>query len=165
MLVSIHWGSTNLKLDSNEKLMIARQVLQAKKSHVIHQYKQHCFQVDIKPISDRKLYDILNSLRATQQKSITGMDDFVKAASDAWITLEQLINQLSMHQNEKDRLMSSIDKCRLYLKASYSTHCSDNSEIQTHCTVYALSQSSNRNFYQNCDHIHEFYCEGKNFFL
>jgi hypothetical protein len=68
LLVSVSWGSTRLKLDSGMTLSIPRQVLQAKRNHVVYQYKEHCHEMNIHPLSDRKLLYLLDSINARTQK-------------------------------------------------------------------------------------------------
>ena len=89
------------------------------------------------------------------------MDDFAKAASDAWIILEELIVQLPIDKTEKQLLRTAIDAANLYLKSAYSIHCSDNSVCRSHCTIYALSQSDKVSFSQACAHEHESICDGR----
>ncbi|CAF1545057.1 unnamed protein product [Adineta ricciae] len=84
MLVSVAWGSTYLKLENGSTLNIPRQILQAKRSHAIHQYKIHCSEVNFQPLSDRKLLYLLESIKTRSQKAISGMDDFAKAAAESW---------------------------------------------------------------------------------
>ncbi|CAF1280005.1 unnamed protein product [Rotaria sordida] len=50
LLVSVFWDNTHLQLENGNTLTIPRQVLQAKRSHVIHQYISHCSEVNFKPL-------------------------------------------------------------------------------------------------------------------
>ncbi|CAF3133837.1 unnamed protein product [Rotaria sp. Silwood2] len=159
LLVSVHWGNTHLKLENGNTLTIPRQVLQAKRSHAIHQYKSHCSVVDFKPLGDRKLLYILEGINTRSQKAISGMDDFAKAAADGWEALTNLLPNLRIEKEEKQNLLNCIENSSLYLKSSYSTHCNNNSECATHCTVFALSQATNPEFFEMCKHKHDTYCK------
>ena len=68
LLVAISWGSTHMKLDNGSILTVPRQILQAKRSHAIHQYNLHCSEVNFQPVSDRKLFDLLESINTRSQK-------------------------------------------------------------------------------------------------
>ena len=70
MLVSVAWGNTRLKLENGSTLTIPRQILQAKRSHVAHQYKIHCSEVNFQPLSDRKLLYLLESVNTRSQKQV-----------------------------------------------------------------------------------------------
>ena len=94
-------------------------------------------------------------------RAITGMDDFAKAASDAWIILTELVAQIPIDRNEKRRLQSAIESANLYLKSTYKMRCSDDSECQSHCTIFALSEPDKSSFFQTCSHEHKSICEGK----
>ncbi|CAF1126531.1 unnamed protein product, partial [Didymodactylos carnosus] len=100
MLVSIPWGHGELELDSGEVLTIPKQVLQAKRRHVIVQYKWHYEELKFTPLSDRKLFYILENLNASEQKALFGLDDFAVAARDAWEKLEFVCQKLLMSSAE-----------------------------------------------------------------
>ncbi|CAF1530442.1 unnamed protein product [Didymodactylos carnosus] len=100
MMVSVPWGYSQLKLDTGEKLSIPKQIIQAKKSHVILQYKQHCLQNNFTPLSDRTLFYVLDNLNVKEQKSLSGMDDFVKGARDGWLLLENIMKKLNISPKE-----------------------------------------------------------------
>lgn len=68
LLVAISWGNTRLKLENGSTLTIPRQVLQAKRTHAIHQYKLHCSEVNFEPFGDRKLLDLLDRINTRSQK-------------------------------------------------------------------------------------------------
>ena len=91
---------------------------------------------------------------------ITGMDDFAKATSGAWNVLEELTTQLPIETKEKQLLKTAIEKANLYLKSTYSIHCSDESKCRSHCTIYALSPAGKWAFSQVCSHEHESIFEG-----
>ena len=88
------------------------------------------------------------------------MDDFAKAASDAWIVLEELIVKLPIDRQEKQILQTTIENGNLYMKSAYSVHCSEENECPSHCTIYALSQFGKAVFSQACSHEHKSICEG-----
>ena len=58
-------------------------MLQARQNQVVHLYKQHCHAFDIDLLSDRTNYSILNSIHASEQKFISGVNNFAKSALTA----------------------------------------------------------------------------------
>jgi len=168
LLISIPWGSTNLKLNNGEIITIPHQILQAKHSQIVYFYKQHCNEVGIDPMSDRKVYSILENIRANQQKVVSGVDDFVKDASEGWENLKNLIQQLPISRSDKNELDIKLENSKMYLKIKYASHCDENEQSPTHCTIHALSDTNDSSYSQSCDHKHEEFCEGINhrdFFL
>ncbi|CAF1632982.1 unnamed protein product, partial [Didymodactylos carnosus] len=95
LLVSIPWGSTNLKLENGEQLSIPRQILQAQHSQIIYLYKQHCSVVGIDSMSDRTIYSILESIHASKSKAISGIDQFVATALEGWTILKDIIQKIT----------------------------------------------------------------------
>ena len=159
MLSSIAWGSMTITLDHGDVLEIPKLVLQAKRSHIIQQYKQHCQEIGMQPLSDRTLHYFLESIKASEQKALSGIDDFVKEAHEAWMKLQQVVSALRISKTDKDRLISSIQKCQLYLKSTYVSHCMQQKQATIHCLVYALSQQSIRCYDQLCTHRHHFFVQ------
>lgn len=160
LLISIPWGNTNLKLDDGQKISIPRQVLEARHSQIIHQYHQHCAEFSIEPLSARTVYSILASLQASKQKSISGIDDFVKEASDGWLELQRIIKQLPISCENKKSLNCLLENNKLYLQAKYEGHCDEKEQSPTHCTVFALSQEKDQFYSQACNHSHDLCCKG-----
>ena len=160
LLISIPWGTTNLKLDNGQTISIPRQMLEARNSQIVHQYHQHCADTNIEPLSSRTVYSILDTLQANKQKSISGIDDFVKEASVSWLELQQIIQQLPTSYDNKKRLNSLLENNKLYLKSKYEGHCGEAEQSVTHCTVFALSQGDNPFYSQACSHTHDLFCNG-----
>jgi hypothetical protein len=95
-------------------------------------------------------------------RAISGMDDFAKAAAEGWESFINLVQNLVLPDKEKTNLLARIENCCLYLKTSYPLHCTNNSECESHCTVFALSDAKNPEFFQTCTHDHNTYCKGEN---
>ena len=169
LLISIPWGITDLKLDSGGIISIPKQVLQAQKSQIIHLYKQHCSEVNVDPLSDRTVYSILDSINPSEQKAISGVDDFVKDASEGWYILKKVIQQLPVTQDDKNEMYRMLEKSMLYLKSNFGARCGEGKYTATHCTVFGLSQANDPFYSQSCTHNHDMNCPGmavlKQFFL
>jgi hypothetical protein len=149
-------------LDSGETLSIPRQILQAQKSQIVYLYQQHCDDVGVDPMSDRTVYSILDGIHAREQKIVSGVDEFVKNASEAWSTLQLIIQQLPIPRQDKHEFNTVLERSKLYLQSKYGNHCGETEQTTTHCTAFALSQLNNAYYSQSCDHIHHVFCEGKN---
>ena len=164
LLISIPWGQTNLKLENGEVISIPRQMLQAQQSQIVYLYKQHCDEFGIDSLSDRTVYSILNIIHASEQKFISGIDDFVKSAIDGWTILKKIIQQLPTIRETKNKSNILLENSDIYLKSKYGCHCDETEQTTTHCTIFALSQPNNPYYSQSCDHIHESLCAGMNYY-
>ena len=67
-----------MKTENGQTISIPQQMLQGQKSQIVYLYRQHCDAIGIDALSDRTTYSILNSLCASEQKVISGIDEFVK---------------------------------------------------------------------------------------
>ncbi|CAF3235207.1 unnamed protein product [Rotaria sp. Silwood2] len=160
LLISIPWGNTNLKLENGQVISIPKQMLQAQQSQIVHLYQNHCNKLNISSMSDRTVYSILQNLNASEKKVISGIDEFVKDASEGWLNLKKIIQQLHLSNEHKTKLNTMLEKSNLYLKSKYRCHCNETEQTTTHCTVFALSQANNSCYSQSCDHAHDTFCEG-----
>lgn len=71
-------------MDSGEIVELSKQILQCQKSHAIASYKKYCEETNFEGLCNRKLFDILNGLKPTQQRALTGLDEFVVDGVEAW---------------------------------------------------------------------------------
>jgi hypothetical protein len=90
------------------------------------------------------------------------MDDFAKAAAEGWKTLYNLLSSLSIEDREKTNYSARIESSSLYLKTSYSLHCTNDNQCSSHCTVFALSEAKHQEFFETCRHTHDVHCSGEN---
>ena len=162
MLTTVAWGTTKIKLDRGDVIEIPKEVLQAKKAHIIHQHKTHCRDMLLKPLSDRTLRYILDDINASEQEALSGIDDIVKDAREAWIKLEELLPFFKLSKEDRNNILISIKQSKLYLKTLFINHCCNPKRTMrcTHCTVYSLSQHGGIYHNEKCNHSHTEFCEG-----
>ena len=151
-----------MKIENGQTISIPQQMLQGQKSQIVYLYQQHCDAIGIDALSDRTIYSILNSLCASEQKVISGVDEFVKNCSEGWANLKTIIGQLTISREIKNELNTFLEKSQLYLKSKYGCQCSESQRMTTHCSIFALSQSNNPFYSQACGHNHDAFCEGMN---
>ena len=71
-------------MDNGDKYEVPKQILQLQKTHALINYKKYCDETDFESLGTSKLYDILKSIKPTQQKAVTGLDEFVVEGIEAW---------------------------------------------------------------------------------
>ena len=87
------------------------------------------------PLSDSTLWRILHSLKPSQRKSLSGLDDITAAGMNGFGMIEEFVSTHKLDKSLLDRL-----KCaKRYLKAKFQSHCSTESKIRSHNPLFALS--------------------------
>lgn len=74
-------------MDNGEQCEIPKQILQLQKTHALINYEKYCDETDFVGLGRSKLYDILNSIKPAQQRSVSGLDEFVVEGVEAWHSL------------------------------------------------------------------------------
>ncbi|CAF3375308.1 unnamed protein product, partial [Rotaria socialis] len=152
------YGLTTLRMDTGEKVQLSKQILQSQKTHAIVSYKQYCDETDFEGLCNRKLIDILSSLKPEQQRIVAGLDDFVVEGVEAWRCLSNIVELMPIPQCERKRLLKQIEMAEQYQKTTHIGHCSENSDCITHCTTFGLSDPICPEQHRNCTQSHTFDC-------
>ena len=74
-------------MDNGEKYEVPKQILQLQKAHVLVNYKKYCDESNFEGLGRSKLYDILNSIKPTQQRIVSGLDEFIAEGVESWRSL------------------------------------------------------------------------------
>ena len=69
-----------------------------------------------------------------------------------------IVEEIPTSQAERKRLLKQIESAESYLKSRHIGHCSMNSNCITHCTTFALSDSSCNAQYTACREEHTSIC-------
>ena len=81
------YGLTTLRMDNGEKCELPKQIIQSQRSHTIVDYKKYCDETGFQSLGKSKLYDIINSIKPTQQRIVAGLDEIVVEGIEAWRSL------------------------------------------------------------------------------
>ena len=74
-------------MDNGEKCELPKQIIQSQRSHAIVDYKKYCDETGFQSLGKSKLYDIINSIKPTQQRIVAGLDELVVEGIEAWRSL------------------------------------------------------------------------------
>ena len=160
-LQDVAFGTKTLKLDSGEKLLIPAAIRTVIPSRIISQYQEHCTTSGFTPHSERTLFRIMEVCAASQQKSLQGLDYIATDGSDAFDTLEEVVNTLVSSGALADwgkNTKLSLKKDKRYLKSDFKTHVSLEDPCPDHCIIYALNDNTSRFFSGSCNHAHDLEC-------
>ena len=87
LLLTGNYGIATLTLNSGEKCTIPKQILQSQRTHTIVEYFKYCEETNFNNLGKTKLFEILNSIKPTSQRVVSGVDEFVIEGVEAWYTI------------------------------------------------------------------------------
>ena len=71
-------------MDNGEKYELRKQIIQSQRSHAIVDCKKYCDETGFQSLGKSQLYDIINSIKPTQQQIVIGFDEIVAEGIEAW---------------------------------------------------------------------------------
>ena len=81
------YGLTTVLIDNGEKYDLPKQIIQSQPAHALADYKKYCNETGFQSLGKSKLYDIINSIKPAQQKTVAGLDEFVVEGVEVWRSL------------------------------------------------------------------------------
>ena len=156
----IPFGQKVLKLSSGTELFVPNTIRNMTPNRIIDQYHLYCKEMclDFHPLSRSSLLLILKNCKASTRKSLQGINYFAASASEGFEWIVKAVKDNFSYLDDSSLLIDSIKRARLYLKSDYKVHISRSSTVADHCCVYALNDSNNNHFTQQCDHEHDESC-------
>ena len=129
---------------------------------MIRQYLKFCEEEQYEPLSRASLFRVLEVREASQQKSLSGLDNTAADGSAAFERLQRIVEELGHIGLEKslaDDISRSLRDGKKYLKTEYQKNCKDNeSSCPDHCRKLGLSDPNDPNFQEKCTHEHTLSC-------
>ncbi|CAH3019314.1 unnamed protein product [Porites evermanni] len=155
----VAYGTKTLKLSNGEKMEIPNVVRTVIASRIVDLYQQYCQETGFLSHGRSTLFSILQICAASQKKSLAGLDNIAAEGSQAFDTLEDVVNRLgklgklssAWVQGVKDRLKAG----KSYLKTNFKIRVSEESQCADHCRVFALSDPEDH----LCEHEHTKSCQ------
>ena len=113
------------------------------RSTMIMQYFQHCKEESFEPASRSTLFRILEVREASQQKSLSGLDNIAAegvASFERLLGILEELNQAGADKRRVTELAKRLNDGKRYLKTEFKVNCSaEESECPDHCRRFALS--------------------------
>ncbi|CAF3215875.1 unnamed protein product [Rotaria sp. Silwood2] len=86
-----------------------------------------------------------------QKKTLSRLDSFAVDGNAGFDVLQRIVQQLRVDDLEKKNLPQLIALSHSYLKAEFRQHVlQDDTNCGTHCSLFALSHPSDKNFQSDC---------------
>ena len=124
------------------------------RSTMIMQYLQHCKEESFEPASLSTLFRILEVRQASQQKSLSGLDNIAAegvASFERLLSILEELNQAGADKRRVSELAKRLNDSKRYLKAEFKVNCSaEESECADHCRIFALSDPVDPCFNHQC---------------
>ena len=129
---------------------------------MVKQYLQFCEEEQFEPLSRATLFRVLEVREASQQKSLSGLDNIAADGSAGFERLDRLVdelNQIGLKNDVARELRRSLRDGKRYIKTEYQRHCQDNeSQCPDHCRKLGLSDPNDPDFQEHCTHQHALRC-------
>ena len=161
LLQDVSYGKKTIKLDSGEKVLVPAAIRTITPSRIIKQYQSYCDSVDFKSYSERTLCRILEACSASKQISLQGLDYIATEGNEAFEEIKHIVSLLGDNGVEitwVDNLTKDLKASKRYLTTDYKTHISSEERCKDHCTTFSLSDPSNAEFSESCNHNHDLSC-------
>jgi hypothetical protein len=158
----VAFGTRKLKLDDGDEITMPNVIRTVTRSTMVSQYLHFCGEQGVKPLSRATLFRILSVREASQQKSLSGVDDTAADGSSGFAKLLEIVDEL--HRLGKDKSWStnmkkSLQDGKRYLKTQYRYHCQeDENKCSDHCRKFSLSDPTDPQLQEQCSHVHTVDC-------
>ncbi|KAK3752532.1 hypothetical protein QZH41_016311, partial [Actinostola sp. cb2023] len=159
----VSFGSKLLKLDSGETIEMPNVIRTVTRSTMISQYVQFCQEEHLEPLSRSTLFKILEVRKASQRKSLQGLDNTAADGSAGFNTVESIVDDLEkggLNIQWCAEVKGRLKDAKRYLKTDYRVHCKPEvAACPDHCRKFALSDERDPDFLESCSHQHSETCD------
>ena len=159
----VAFGMRTLTLDGGGKITMPNVIQTVTRSTMIMQYLRHCKEESVEPASRSTLCRILEVREASQQKSLSGLDNIAAegvASFERLLSILEQLNQAGVDKRRVTELAKKLNDGKRYLKTEFKVNCSaEGSEGADHCRKFALSDPVDQCFNHQCSHSHNMVCE------
>ena len=176
-LIAATYGLITLRMDNGEKYELPKQIIQSQRSHGLEADKKYCDETGFQSLGKSKFYDILDSIKPAEHRTVAGLDEFVVEGIETWrsllsngkelrplvvksnlLLLLDIIETMPIPQADQKRLIKQIDMAEQYQKIRHIGHCSNDADCITHCTTFGLPDTKCAEHHSNCSHVHTSHC-------
>ncbi|CAH0546967.1 unnamed protein product [Brassicogethes aeneus] len=151
------YGTTNLKFESGEKMLITNTILDGVHEHVCREYLIYCSEVGYSCLGKTSLKNILKAIKPKTRQRVAGVDSFVVEGYAAFEDLHQCINILT-DEGIKKKAHEQVDNGKNYFKTRYHFHCTIDNGCASHCISHALSHPQENKLQKLCKVPHSNIC-------
>ena len=93
----VSFSTRKLRLSSGEKITMPNVIRKVTRSTMVKQYLQFCEEEQFEPLSRSTLFRILEVREATEQKSLSGLDNTAADGSAGFVQLLRIVEELDQN--------------------------------------------------------------------
>ncbi|KAK3753034.1 hypothetical protein QZH41_014987 [Actinostola sp. cb2023] len=156
LIQDLPFGERRLRLTSGKEIAVPNVIRIMIPQRIVHQYQELCAETKFTPFSQSTVLRVLSECSATVRRSLQGLDYYAAEGSRAFDDLADIVQKVCALDptTGDDSLLDTLKAGKLYLKGDFKVHVSDKSMVADHCSTYALSDPSDKELSQTCDHPH-----------
>ena len=109
----VAFGTRTLRLDGGSQITMPNVIRTVTRSTMIMQYLQHCKEESFEPVSRSTLYRILEVREASQQKSLSGLNNTAAEGVSAFDRLFGILEELNGVGADKDNIAELKTKLKI----------------------------------------------------
>ena len=118
LLQDVAYGTTQITYDDGTKQRIAHSVLTAKYSHAVSFYVKTCQEIGYTPLSQSSLMRILEAIKPSQRRSLSGLDHIPVTAA-AMTGFDVLLDMCK--KDVQKELVDELIRSKRYLKLQFQS--------------------------------------------
>ena len=156
MIQDVAYGTTIIKYDSSDGQILPHAVVTAMRSHVIQEYKHYCQEQLLlqkgQYLPDFSLWRILINIKPSQKRAMAGLDNITANGLTGFLFSEDIVSTLTDAKLKRASLRQ-LEQSKRYLKIGYRLHCETFSNCDTHCTGFALRNTTSESLQIELNHL------------
>ena len=106
----VAYGTTTLKLDSGQEIVVPRIIRTSIKLQLVNVYTDHCSLIGYKPLSQSSLLIILEDCKTSQRKALSGIDSYTAEGYEGFEMITKVLERLPFPKEDKNVLKSSLKR-------------------------------------------------------
>ncbi|XP_044170524.1 uncharacterized protein LOC122954532 [Acropora millepora] len=161
LIQDLPFGEKRLKLTSGKEIKVPNIIRTMTPQRVAEQYTAFCQETEFLPFSKRTMLRVLSECSTSVRKSLQGLDSYAAEGVRAFDDLAGIVENISTNVKldaKKTEVLDALKAGKRYLKGECKVHTSSSSEVADHRSVHALSDLSDKDLSEECDHQHDQRC-------
>lgn len=159
LLIDSPTKTTTIRMSNGQSTVVPKPVAITAKNIIINEYKAECNQTNFNPLSDPTLYKIIDSVKPSFQKCLSGLNGTIVFGEEAFKWLSEAVRrwiptQSTSESKFEEKLIFYLD----FMKISHPKHVSIESNVWNHCATFGVSNMSIAEFQNVCHHEHNKWC-------
>ncbi|VDI68023.1 Hypothetical predicted protein [Mytilus galloprovincialis] len=144
------------------EIKIPKVVRTVNSTRIIYLYTEFCKSCNFDKLSRATLFKILKISAASQKTSLRGLVNTIADGMKSIEMLEKILrkcNTFGLPASTVKDISSHLQRVNQHLQFEVKGHISTETNIALHCSTYALSDISHKDYCGSCNHEHSGHCD------